>query len=625
MVSFWSRITPWALNAGFGLAALSGCGPSPATASGAKPDRALELAPPPPPTRSGRIDFPLDPEPNDILAHDPCSVRQAPDIFIWETEPQRMNKAETAYRLYSDLARLRRINPLFPCGLEKIQIVGQRNITVRAENDNVFGYYEPDERSISIATSKNANGVTIYGQMDLTVYHETGHHVHNLGIVSGIIKEALQHTWTIDTDIRSADKSCDALNCFVSLYAMTDALEDWADTFALVIWNPLGTAAALTFDIHEPNRFKLAQKVYTAFDIFPKQVRRYLSMRFGTAKPLPHSDLLIDTDTTVYLMSADNHSLSLHDAASGSEARHVVHQSKKVLKHYSSHANQNAAYGARVGDLLALYGRRHYFTASNDYRSTGIQFLPLHGGPMATPNPIHPEGIFGSIQRLDDRTLGYFTRERAQINYWSYHIKDGHTQKVTDWPVSEAFTPTHVMPLNNGRGDFLVVGYQRDLVPSLGTQIKAYRLSRAMRGANHGVAEAGDAYSLSTSDAEHLLTPVRVDNLILFPIFHEKSLGVPKLTFHSYGFQSHGLPAASFGFFGYDLSSDRWISLITTEISYLPAIMQDPANDIQDFHFWRDSNGQLHVLVSLQDGPSYDIPLDLSIREADSFGAATEG
>ncbi|HEX5036958.1 MAG TPA: hypothetical protein VFX30_07340 [bacterium] len=99
------------------------------------------------PSLSNRTYFPESPDSGDILATNPCSVRREPEIVVHGSEEERAAAAKSdpnfstffggktdaeiqkAAREAADsgLARLRKANPVFLCGLERVEFLGNED------------------------------------------------------------------------------------------------------------------------------------------------------------------------------------------------------------------------------------------------------------------------------------------------------------------------------------------------------------------------------------------------------------------------------------------------------------------------------------------------------------------
>src|SRR6185436_19342885 len=92
--------------------------------------------------------------------------------------------------LRENLQFLKEANPVFLCGLERVELLGDDDYRKSAAPEYTrrsVGLYTPQNRVIHLKASAG-----------ITLTHETGHHVHNLGYFAPVVREFLAQSWTYD-------------------------------------------------------------------------------------------------------------------------------------------------------------------------------------------------------------------------------------------------------------------------------------------------------------------------------------------------------------------------------------------------------------------------------------------
>jgi hypothetical protein len=178
---------------------------------------------------------PLDPEYlklQNALASDPCSVKREPDIFV------RGTSFDVFSPLHGNLKFLREINPIFLCGLERVEALGDEEY--KASADPIY-----TRRSVGLYTSTD-RVIHLKASAGITLTHEVGHHVYNLGPFVATVRDFLAQSWTRDASGKYS-RRCTGPDCFISDAAQEQPTEDWARTFEMVLMRPIETGAATLF------------------------------------------------------------------------------------------------------------------------------------------------------------------------------------------------------------------------------------------------------------------------------------------------------------------------------------------------------------------------------------------
>jgi hypothetical protein len=224
----------------------------------------------------GRRLYPEYPSPEDALAADPCSVKKTPDVVL------RNAPFELLGPLQENLRFLRKVNPVFVCGLERIEVLGDAEYKESADpkyTRRSVGLYTPADRVVRLKASAG-----------ITLTHEVGHHIHNLGYFAPTIREFMAQGWMFDESGRRIHR-CEGDDCFLNEAAASEPVEDWARTFEMVLMRPVETAAAVNFSLSETGETPLQKKVSLIRSIssLPEPVKG--EVHFGTARTLEDADI----------------------------------------------------------------------------------------------------------------------------------------------------------------------------------------------------------------------------------------------------------------------------------------------------------------------------------------------
>jgi hypothetical protein len=224
----------------------------------------------PPSPQRPRTPYPDFPVPDDPLATEPCAVRKEPDIVV------RNAPVDLLRPLGENLEFLRKANPIFLCGLERIDLLGDPEY--RASADPKFtrrssALYTPMDRVVRL---KASDGIVLT--------HEIGHHIHNLGHFAPTVREFLAQSWTIDPQTGTRSPRCQGPDCFLGDAAASDPKEDWARTFDYVLLRPLETAVLTNFSLNAPTPMQEKVRLIRSIAKIAEPVKGMI--RFGAARVL---------------------------------------------------------------------------------------------------------------------------------------------------------------------------------------------------------------------------------------------------------------------------------------------------------------------------------------------------
>jgi hypothetical protein len=214
--------------------------------------------------------YPDHPASDDPLAIAPCSVREAPDVFV------RNAPFELLRPLGENLQFLKEANPVFLCGLERIELLGDDEY--RASADPKFtrrssALYTPTDRVIRLK-----------GSAGIVLTHEVGHHVHNLGYFAATVREFLAQSWTLDPETGARSPRCAGPDCFLSDASASDPKEDWARTFDYVLLRPIETGVMTNFSLSGPTPMQEKIRLVRSIAKLAEPVKGMI--RFGAARAL---------------------------------------------------------------------------------------------------------------------------------------------------------------------------------------------------------------------------------------------------------------------------------------------------------------------------------------------------
>lgn len=555
-----NRLAPWALGTGVMLTGLSGC------------DRTYNVA------RSG------------TAKEGPCRGQDVPLVLFLDNTGDSYQKRAVAHELFSDMQRLNNINPSFLCGIRGIEVRGDVEFYVAKGDPHQAAHYEIEPRIIRI--NQYSTG---------TFYHEVGHHVQHSRLYPSVIRAALDTTWN------SEGATCTRRDCFVSEYASTNPVEDWAETFSEVTEDPLGTAAAQTFNLFSDSARPLVVKLYQAYRVLPSNIQRSAALDFGEARELPPSKLRFTDGTWLFLVDTDKNSFMKYDLR---KRGNVVPANQDGRAYIGRHINgrdytdyRPEPMAARVGTTALLYSRDGAFNPSTVYDDTHMEFLSLETTSVPTGNGYHERGILGEILAANEG-WEFFVRHEERLSLKSLRLDDRGVKEEVKWSLPSDFMPIHVMPLKDQTHDYLAIGFRNSPVAKYRRDMQVLLLKEPPRRRSYeaywGRKKWSDIVPVKYDFWKKLNKPLQIGKLVLFPTYH---------------LSSRGLPQSAFGFFGYDLEQQRFVTIIVNSIKNLPSAMTQPPARIRNLQVIKDDDDGLHLIVSTLAGPTFEIPISLEFND----------
>jgi len=224
----------------------------------------------------GRALYPDYPLPNDLLAFDPCSVKESPDVYLQDASFDLLRP------LRENLQFLKDANPVFLCGLERVEVLGDDAYKKSAPPQYTrrsVGIYKPDQRVISLKASAG-----------ITLTHEVGHSVQNLGFFAPTVREFLAQSWTFDPKTGTRVHRCEGPDCFFGEGDASSPTEDWARAFERVLMLPVETGVAVNFSLSGPDETPLQKKVALMRSIANLPAPLPAKARFGAAREVKSED-----------------------------------------------------------------------------------------------------------------------------------------------------------------------------------------------------------------------------------------------------------------------------------------------------------------------------------------------
>lgn len=193
--------------------------------------------------------------------------------------------------LKADLAMMRKLNPVFLCSLEPIEMRGDVEFKKLESNPDAVAHYDPASRVIRIGSYSRQN-----------LFHEIGHHVHNLGVYSSVVNDFTALSWLRDREGATYRPKGNGEDFFWRDYSKKNIREDWADVFALATASPLemGLLASLDPPLLEDTPFR--RKLNRVSQIAPVHfATEPVRISLGNPERLPNSDNQILDGEGLYL------------------------------------------------------------------------------------------------------------------------------------------------------------------------------------------------------------------------------------------------------------------------------------------------------------------------------------
>lgn len=561
------------------------------------------------PSLTYRTFFPEYPESNDPLATNPCAVRREPEIVIRGSEPERAaasisepnyksffaNKSDTEIRKNAQeaamrgLDRLRRANPTFLCGLEKIEFLGNESYArLIPKSPTSFGYYDPEERILRIR---------LYGGV-YPIVHEVGHHVHNLGYFAPAVREFLAQSWTWNGDGDRVHK-CEGSHCFLSDRAGEKPAEDWARTFENVLLAPTETVLATNLNLEVVGRTALQRKIDTIFAITSLERPASGTVQVGAAQSLPPSTFQVLAGSGLYLFDETSNTVTEYTLANETFARTANPPAKadflidSLKTQEFMNPGQAAFMGLSLGGRLFLMGRERGFAAGRDL-SVPLSLWEIDStgkgkfGAVAERHYLAKEIVLGGLTEIDGEA-GYFTYADHTLRLKSRVPGAKESTERFSWTLPPHLIPMHVLPLGTGKG-FAVLAHDKDS-PGWEPKMTILRLTRNPEKEGEFRQSLGGSIALKPEFWENLRMPVRRGDTLLFP------------SYLKYG--------TTLGLLAYDLAENRFFAPTFTTES-LPDAFTKAAGKLDTLQLAVSGN-QIYLMASVKKGGTLVAPIEFKI------------
>jgi hypothetical protein len=549
---------------------------------------------------SNRNFYPDWPDSGDVLASDPCSVRREPEIVIGGSEAERAwaqkntpnfstfyggktnDQIRKAARdsVERSLQTLRRANPTFLCGLEKIQFLGEEDYDASRGSDqkDSVGYYSHEERILRIRLYR----------APYPVVHEVGHHIHNLGYFAPTIRNFLSQAWVVNGEGQRVHR-CEGPNCFLYEKAGMSPAEEWARTFENVLLTPTETVLKTNLNLEVVGRTVLQSKISLVFDLTSYEKPRVGSVRVGPAQTLPPSSFQVLAGG-LYLFDAKTETMTEYLIKDGRFQASANKPGKTETLFWASREQESMAftktpfYAAKAGGHLFVMGRENDFAPSKQ-KSSPISLWELDPagqqtlGALAERHYFSKETLLGGLLEIDGR-VGYFSFQKDRLVLMTRAPGGKESAEFKSWTLPEKIIPIHVIPLN-GADDLAILAFEDDDASYWNPKVVLLRATSGIR--------RGGLIEIERETWKNLRSPVRQGNYLLFP------------TYLGYG--------TTLGILAYDLSKDRFFApTFVTEA--LPEEFKKAAGQLETVQL-AASGDQLYLIASAQKGPTLVAPLEL--------------
>ncbi len=523
-----------------------------------------------------RETFPTDPSPSDALAHNPCSVKREPEIVVMDSgapvnivngamvtdwKRSEMGNEAVLRSLRTDLRQIKRINPIFLCGLERLELYGEkdyetkfRKMLTAIEGPHQFGllrgHYDPEDRVIRLET---------WGFTRRGVFHELGHHVHNLGFYSKKAQDLISIGWNPSPKTESEIRKGKGDRFFVSDYAETDPIEDFAETFTEAFADPLVAGLKYLLPNSPHADTPATKKIQQMNQLAPASVQIVeVPASIGEVIQLPASDFTLYEGSSLYLFQKVGDRLGTYGQTM---ARRFDLSERQLTELEETNVNDfsKIVFGIKRGPFLVMIGWETYFSFEQTYHSVlGPELISIHresGEGISKFSEDHPgKKVIGELIPHGDM-VGFFVRNQNDhsLDFKEFDPVQGKASPLKSWQMPLDFTPLHVIPLN-GADDFIIIGSNdsyaiptgasstdpsrtifRFSYRSVGIQsIQMLRITRRTKGSSDFSIRTGERTGVSRDLVKSLGIPFREGNRIIFP-------------------------TENFQFFYYDLVKDRFV------------------------------------------------------------------
>ncbi|MFO1518697.1 MAG: hypothetical protein U1F57_03385 [bacterium] len=437
-----------------------------------------------------RENYPENPEPDDVLSHDPCSVQKEPEIVITHPEWNPDQRKSFEKVLQRDLNSVRKLNPLFLCGLKRIEILDQESFGKVDTNPDHAAHYSASERVIRIDQYSS-----------FIFFHEMGHHLHNLGLMAPTVREFKEIGWAQDAFGKLKPKQ--GADDFFTLYASSSFQEDWAETFAAVNVAPLEVGLR----VYLPPQLEPSPVLRKKLDLLYRDLHTSLRLEtenarieVGKSVVLPSSEIQLSREGRLYVQRSHAGWFS-YDLSDPSKVEAVPELSKMDDRDLSLTQLQKA------GPYWVMVNRNGYFDRTSWGSGTGLLVFNAENGKKM-PTYSKGEVFLGDLFESEGK-LRYFRRQEGSIELKEFDPSSGEAKILKKWPSPEGFVPFHV--LRPQAGEYIVLGSSGD------SSIQMYRFSDSSTSL-----KAGGRFEIPFGLGDSFLPPVRVGEKILIPLrsFH---------------------------------------------------------------------------------------------------------
>jgi len=567
-----------------GLLSLSGCAPS----------------------LSNRDFYPEWPDTGDILATNPCSIRKEPEVIVQGSEEERSYAAKTVsgFSLFfknqsnaqiqqqakdaaaGQLSRLRSVNPIFLCGLERVEFLGQKAYESSFETDQRdkgVAHYSHSERTLRIR---------MYSA-PWPIVHEVGHHIHNLGYFAPTIRDFLSQSWEYKDGERR--HRCEGSHCFIYADAGTSPAEDWARHFENVVLKPDETLLKTNLNLEVAGRTALQNKIRLIFDLRTGEKPVWGTLDVGSALELPSSAAQVPSSTGISLLDPGKKSITYYEFKKGQlsvtdgNTKDTAVWARVLLSQQYADLTEISFFTSQLRDRLFVMARTDNFHPRSDRKGTAIYELSPAGAAsndaFTKKHATSQETILSGFSRIGD-SIGYFSYDQGDVIL--RELESPAKTEINRWKMPEKIRPLHVMPLGDGNGLLVLAHEEADNYYRV--KLTMLRISRTGGAQESGFSVSREgSIELENDLIRNFRPPVRYGNSIIFP------------TYLSYG--------TTLGLLIYDLQQNRFsIPMFVTQA--LPDAFKKASNRLQNVQI-SVSDGQLYVIASVRKGPTLVAPITL--------------
>jgi len=450
---------------------------------------------------STRKRFPENPEPDDVLAKDPCSVKKEPEITWINQKSSFQFKNNTLQALQSDMDHLRRINPNFLCGLERIELLGKTEFHAANGDPHSNGHYSPESRVIRIKKYSRS-----------TLFHEIGHHLHNLGGFSSSLNHFIGMSWARNPHTSEWEAHNKGNQFFVRDYAETDPLEDVACTFSAAFAHPLTAGLHYYISPAEMKSTPVGDKVALMYSIAPFPLNQEtVKIQLGETQFTTPSQMEFSSGNEIHFYKTASRSWT-----SFSLKEQKVSETSPALDnlHPILGSGQTLVGTKTQGHTVIIISNRK---ENIHGPAMGLKILNLKTGKSeGSLSPSGKKDNFIGELIPHGQKLAFFTRNNNRLEINVMDLKKGTSQVQNSLKFPQGFIPLHVVPFK-GVDEFMVFGaldHQQTM--------QAFKVQRNPKDPKQFILQAGATFDKPNDIMDQMNWPVKVGERIIFPFssFH---------------------------------------------------------------------------------------------------------